>query len=42
LAGAVDETMLTPLSALASKQAALTEATMEKCLLKFLDYVASQ
>jgi hypothetical protein len=33
--------MLTPLSALASKQAAPTEATMEKCL-QFLDYAASQ
>jgi hypothetical protein len=33
--------MLTPLSALASKQAAPTEATMEKCL-QFLDYVVSQ
>jgi hypothetical protein len=33
--------MLTPLSALASKQSAPTEATMEKCL-KFLDYTASQ
>jgi hypothetical protein len=33
--------MLTPLSALAYKQAIPTEATMEKCL-QFLDYVASQ
>jgi hypothetical protein len=33
--------MLTPLSALASKQAAPTEATMEKCF-QFLDYAASQ
>jgi hypothetical protein len=41
LARAVDGTMLTPLSALASEQSALTEATMEKCL-QFLDYAASQ
>jgi hypothetical protein len=33
--------MLTPLSALASKQAAPTERTMQKCL-QFLDYAASQ
>jgi hypothetical protein len=33
--------MLTPLSALASKQATPTEATMEKCL-QFLDHAASQ
>jgi hypothetical protein len=33
--------MLTPLGALVSKQAAPTEATMEKCL-QFLDFVASQ
>jgi hypothetical protein len=33
--------MLTPLSALASKQVTPTEATMEKCL-QFLDYTASQ
>jgi hypothetical protein len=33
--------MLTPLSALASKQAAPTENTMQDCL-QFLDYVASQ
>jgi hypothetical protein len=33
--------MLTPLSALAYKQAAPTEATTEECL-QFLDYVASQ
>jgi hypothetical protein len=39
-AQAIDGTMLTPLSALASKQAAPTEATMEKCL-QFHDYVAS-
>jgi hypothetical protein len=32
LTGAVDSTMLTPLSALASKQAAPTEKTMQKCL----------
>ena len=41
LARAVDSTMLTPLSALASEQAAPTERTMQKCL-QFLDYVASQ
>jgi hypothetical protein len=33
--------MLTSLSTLASKQAAPTEATMEKCL-RFFDYAASQ
>jgi hypothetical protein len=33
--------MLTPLSALASEQAAPTERTMQKCL-QFLDYAASQ
>ncbi len=33
--------MLTPLSALASKQAAPTEKTMQKCL-QFLYYAASQ
>jgi hypothetical protein len=33
--------MLTPLSALASKQAAPTEKTMQKCL-QFLDYAALQ
>jgi hypothetical protein len=41
LARAVDSTMLTPLSALASKQASLTELTMEKCL-QFLNYAATQ
>jgi len=41
LARAVDSTMLTPLSALASEQAAPTEKMMQKCL-QFLDYVASQ
>ncbi len=41
LARAVDGTMLTPLSAFASKQAIPTEATMEKCL-QFLGYTASQ
>jgi hypothetical protein len=41
LARAVDLTMLTPLSALASKQAAPTENTMQDCL-QFLDYAASQ
>jgi hypothetical protein len=40
LAQAIDGIMLTPLSALAFKQAAPTEATMEKCL-RFLDYAAS-
>ncbi len=33
--------MLTPLSALASEQAAPTEKTMQECL-QFLDYAASQ
>ena len=41
LARAVDGTMLTPLSALASEQASPTELTMEKCL-QFLDYAATQ
>ncbi len=41
LAQAVDSTMLTALSLLASKQAAPTERTMQKCL-QFLDYAASQ
>jgi hypothetical protein len=41
LARAVDSTMLTPLSALASKQAAPTENTLQDCL-QFLDYAASQ
>ncbi len=41
LAQAVDLTMLTALSALASEQAAPTEKTMQKCL-QFLDYAASQ
>jgi hypothetical protein len=41
LARAVDSTMLTPLSALASEQAAPTEKTMQDCL-QFLDYAASQ
>jgi hypothetical protein len=41
LAQAVDLTMLTPLSALASEQVAPTEQTMQKCL-QFLDYTASQ
>jgi len=41
LARAIDGTMLTPLSALASEQANLTELTMEKCL-QFLDYAATQ
>ena len=40
-ARAVDATMLTPLSALASEQAAPTERTMQKCL-QFLDYASSQ
>jgi hypothetical protein len=40
LAQVVNGTMLTPLSALASKQAIPTEATMEKCL-QFLDYGVS-
>ncbi len=41
LVRAVDSTMLTALSALASKQAASTEKTMQKCL-QFLDYATSQ
>jgi hypothetical protein len=41
LARAVNLTMLTPLSALASKQATPTEQTMQNCL-QFLDYAASQ
>jgi hypothetical protein len=41
LAQAVYGTILTPLSALASEQAAPKEATMGKCL-QFLDYAASQ
>ena len=41
LAQAVDSMMLTMLSALASKQAAPTEKTMQKCL-QFLDYTESQ
>jgi hypothetical protein len=41
LARAVDSTMLTPLSALAFKQATPTENTMQDCL-QFLDYAASQ
>ncbi len=41
LVRAVDSTKLTPLSALASKQAAPTEKSMQKCL-QFLDYVALQ
>ena len=41
LTRAVDSTMLTPLSALASKQAAPTENTMPKCL-QFLDYAVLQ
>ncbi len=41
LARAVDLTMLTPLSALASKQAAPTENRMQDCL-QFLDYATSQ
>ncbi len=41
LAQADDLTMLTALSSLASKQAAPTENTMQKCL-QFLDYAASQ
>jgi hypothetical protein len=40
LAQAMDLTMLTPLSALASKQAAPTENTMQDCL-QLLDYDAS-
>ncbi len=38
---AVDSTMLTPLSAITSKQAAPTENTMQTCL-QFLDYAALQ
>jgi hypothetical protein len=38
---AVDLTMLTTLSAIASKQAAPIEKTMQKCL-QFSDYAASQ
>jgi hypothetical protein len=38
---AVDLTMLTMLSTIASKQVATTEKTMQKCL-QFLDYEASQ
>jgi hypothetical protein len=41
LAQAVDSTMLTPLSAIASKQAAPTKNTIQTCL-QFLDYAASQ
>jgi hypothetical protein len=41
LAQAVDSTMLTTLSSFASKQAAPTERTMQKCL-QFYDYAASQ
>jgi hypothetical protein len=41
LAQAVDSTMLTPLSAIVSKQAAPTENTMQTCL-QFLDYTALQ
>jgi hypothetical protein len=41
LARAVDGTMLTPLSALASEQASTTKLTMGKCL-QFLDYAATQ
>ena len=41
LARAVDSTMLTPLSALASEQATPTEQTMQNCL-QFLDYAALQ
>jgi hypothetical protein len=41
LARAVNSTMLTPLSTLASKQVTPTEQTMQKCL-QFLDYAASQ
>ena len=40
-ARAIDSTMLTALSALASKQASPTQKTMEKCK-QFLDYAASQ
>jgi hypothetical protein len=41
LSRAVNGTMLTPLSSLASKQASPMELTMEKCL-QFLDYAATQ
>jgi hypothetical protein len=41
LARAVNSTMLTPLSALASEQATPTEQTMQNCL-QFLDYAALQ
>ncbi len=41
LARAVDLTMLTPVSAIASKQAAPTENRMQTCL-HFLDYAALQ
>jgi hypothetical protein len=41
LAQAVDSTMLTALSSLASKQAAPTERMLQKCL-QFLDHAASQ
>ncbi len=41
LARAVDSLMLTPLSALATKQAAPTENMMQTCL-QFLEYAASQ
>ncbi len=41
LAQAVDLTMLTVFSTIASNQAAPTEKTMEKCL-QFVDYAASQ
>jgi hypothetical protein len=41
LAWAIDKTILTPLSSLASKQAAPTKTTMEQCL-QILNYVASQ
>jgi hypothetical protein len=41
LARAVDSTMLTPLSAIASKQGAPAENTMQTCL-QFLDYTALQ
>ena len=40
-ARAVDSTMLTALSAIASKQATPTENTMKKCK-KILEYAASQ
>jgi hypothetical protein len=41
LVQAVDSTMLTALSSLASKQAASIERRIQKCL-QFLDYTASQ